>query len=126
MSKDHAAFDTRSKDGYYTHRTAGYLALYPVLREAARRCGYALAIHGSVQADLDLLATPWTDEATDEAALVQAVVEASGGTYLGKPGRKPRGRVAHTIHLGRAGYIDLSVVGEREAGVLGGDDEPEG
>lgn len=100
--------------GFYAQRTAGYLVLYPVLREAARRCGYALAIHGSLKRDLDVLATPWVEDAADEATLVAALVEASGGEIVGKAGEKPRGRRAHTIHLGRAGYIDLSVVGERD------------
>lgn len=40
-----------------------YTFLYPILCEAARACGYALAIHGTMQRDLDLVAVPWVDEA---------------------------------------------------------------
>lgn len=37
--------------------------IYPGLCDIARANGYALAIHGSVTSDLDLIACPWTSEA---------------------------------------------------------------
>lgn len=42
---------------------AAYAALIPVLVEAAREAGYALAVHGTLARDCDLVAAPWTDEA---------------------------------------------------------------
>ncbi len=39
------------------------VGIYPQLVEEARRHGYALAPHGSLQRDLDLIAVPWSEEA---------------------------------------------------------------
>jgi hypothetical protein len=39
--------------------------LLPALREVARRFGYALAVHGSLEWDIDLVAVPWCENAPD-------------------------------------------------------------
>lgn len=52
-----------------------YACLYPTLCEVARQHGYALAIHGSVITDLDLIAVPWTEQAVDAETLIQALFE---------------------------------------------------
>jgi len=105
--------------------------LIPALREVARRHGYALTVHGSQERDIDLVAVPWTDNATDARALVSAifdachaiigsviwphapagegVLEASSGS-LEKPVCKCHGRLAWCIFLGEDQYIDLSVM----------------
>lgn len=101
--------DISEQDGFYGQRTAGYLVLYPVLREVARGHGYALAVHGSLQKDLDVLAVPWVEECSDPDVLAEALRDKSGGQFVGGVGLKPHGRKAYTIHLGLAGYIDLSV-----------------
>jgi hypothetical protein len=36
-----------------------YAEILPVIREVARSCGYAIAVHGSMQRDLDIVAVPW-------------------------------------------------------------------
>jgi hypothetical protein len=111
------AFDhCSSRDGFVASRVTFYASLYPVLREVAYRCGYALCLHGSLAKDLDVLAVPWTEAAVSESELVHALVEAAGG--FASPGEpptdKPHGRRAWTIHLGRdGGYVDLSVMPRR-------------
>lgn len=47
--------------------------LYPGLCDIARNCGYALALHGSMVNDLDLIAIPWTEEAVDAVVLKDAI-----------------------------------------------------
>lgn len=102
----------------------------PALREVARRHGYALAVHGSLERDIDIIAAPWREGATDAVGLVSdlyRVCEAvfgyatwSGGwtereTFsppegsLPNPTKKPHGRLAWTIHVGST-YFDLSVM----------------
>lgn len=89
-----------------------YAALYPTLREVARRHGYALALHGSLIRDLDLVAIPWVQEASSADVLVAAIVDAAGGFTVGTPVVKPHGRVGLTIALGGAGgFVDLSIIG---------------
>ncbi len=52
-----------------------FACLYPGLCDIARSHGYALAIHGSLVTDLDLIAVPWTPEAVDAESLMQALME---------------------------------------------------
>lgn len=40
-----------------------FACLYPGLCDVARKYGYALAIHGTLVNDLDLVAIPWTEDA---------------------------------------------------------------
>ena len=45
------------------NRAAVYAAaLYPDLAEIAREHGYALAVHGSLARDFDLIAVPWREK----------------------------------------------------------------
>lgn len=41
------------------NHAAPYCAMYPELARIAREHGYALAIHGSMGRDFDLVAVPW-------------------------------------------------------------------
>lgn len=92
-----------------------YAALYPMLAELARVHGYALAVHGSMQRDFDLVAVPWTTAAGDAETLIANFAVALGGTVaprqvgmVGGGEQKPHGRVAYSIYLGQA-YLDVSV-----------------
>lgn len=76
---------------------------------AARACGYAIAVHGSMQRDLDLIAVPWTERAVQPKALVDRMCESLGVSCIGGPTTKPHGRVAYTLALGGAFTMDLSV-----------------
>lgn len=92
----------------------------PLLRDAARAQGYALAVHGSLSRDLDLIAVPWTDDATGldtlVAALAEATKEATGwGHISGRSDNswrsdKPHGRVAVTILASAELSLDISIV----------------
>lgn len=101
-------------------RKAYHLTIDAV-REAARERGYAIAVHGSLSRDIDLVAVPWTDEAVSPHELAEAVraaAEKSSPFRIGLIGprgsvRKPHGRLAWSIHLGGGPYIDLSVIPPR-------------
>lgn len=109
--------------------------LLPVLREIARRHGYALALHGSVERDIDLIACPWRDGACEAAEMMSDFFAAclailgyaawSGGWTekaaqgkdwtpppgsLPNPDRKPHGRRGYVILLGGGPYLDVSVM----------------
>lgn len=92
-----------------------YLHVFADLRAAARKCGYALAVHGSLDRDLDLIAVPWTEEATDADRLVHAICEAWGfgdGLMALEPHGPPKlhGRIAYTLIPGGPLFVDLSVM----------------
>ena len=55
-----------------------FACLYPALCDIARANGYALAIHGSVMTDLDLIAVPWAETACDAETLMQAMMHKLG------------------------------------------------
>lgn len=92
-------------------------AILPAVREAAKFKGYAVAVHGSLKRDIDLIAVAWTDQAYPPDELVSAICGAVGGVLGnclrlgGEPTQKPHGRIAYTlIHPGHIGEIDLSVI----------------
>ncbi|HEY0658743.1 MAG TPA: hypothetical protein VGD05_09725 [Pyrinomonadaceae bacterium] len=105
-------------------RAAAYVALYPMLVQIAKRHGYALAIHGSVARDFDLIAVPWVEEASEPLALIKAIKKATRTVthheefdHLVKdcqPSQKPHGRIAYSLHVTNSGmyggYLDISVM----------------
>lgn len=93
-----------------------YAMILPRLKDGAARLGYAIALHGSMARDLDLVAIPWSEGAAAAEDVVALAVEISGGYVLGEPGAKPHGRRAWTIALGAGLFIDLSIVPRLEPG----------
>jgi hypothetical protein len=94
-----------------------YVAVYPMLCEIARENGYALAIHGTVTRDFDLVACPWTNEAVDPHVLYDALTKwldsrqyIPGGSKLEEPEQKPHGRLAWSIPTGNGSVIDLNIM----------------
>jgi hypothetical protein len=108
--------DRLGRDGFVAERMVYYAALYPRLRETSRQHGYALALHGSLTKDLDVIAVPWVEDAADESTLATALAETAGGEIVAQPVlHRPHGRHSVVIHLGRAGgYVDLSIMERHE------------
>jgi hypothetical protein len=109
-------------------RAAAYCSIYPLLLQIAKDHGYALCVHGSLHRDIDLVAVPWIEGASDSITLIQAIKECVGAVfhhedtdYLepdGKPTVKPHGRLAYSLHLTNkgmyGGYLDISVMPKGE------------
>jgi hypothetical protein len=113
-------------------RAPSYVALYPSLVQIARDHGYALAAHGSLHRDFDLVAIPWVDDAADALTLFKAIrdftqtcthdFDRDDEFYPdGNPTKKPHGRVAYSLHFtadgGFGAYIDLSILPRTECPV---------
>lgn len=103
----------------------------PQLQAVARKLGYALAIHGSMATDLDLIAAPWSEDAVSAEELAEALRECVGGHMRlldGKPidhnpSWKPHGRLAYTFYFSKTDdgtsygpYLDLSIMPRRREG----------
>ena len=114
-------------------RAAAYVALYPMLQQIAKRHGYALAVHGSLHKDFDLVAIPWVEEASEPLALIKAFKKATRmvihhdgkSDHLWKdcnPTQKPHGRKAYVLHVTRhgmyGGYLDISVMPKKRRRVM--------
>ena len=98
-------------------RAAFYAALYPSLCKSVAECGWALGLHGSIHSDLDIMAMPWTDTATDADTMVEKLINdnlcgnnISRLAFSKDTTSKPNGRVVYTIPIFADFYIDLNVI----------------
>ncbi len=80
------------------------------IQAVARANGYAIAIHGSMQRDLDVIAVPWMDNAVSGSRLVEELCRALNLTIGSGPAQKPHGRQVWTLMLIEAGFMDLSIM----------------
>jgi hypothetical protein len=103
-----------------------YALLLPQLMRAGREVGYAIAVHGSMARDLDIVAVPWTEEAVNAERLIMHLLAAvdgrlrngarnDAGEWIRTPGSEPKplphGRLAWSLHVGHEGmYLDVSVM----------------
>ena len=85
-------------------------ALYPQLATIAREYGYALAVHGSLQRDMDLIAVPWADAPGEPQAMVDEFINRfSMRAAPGAPTDKAHGRRSWMLSVGFGECaIDLS------------------
>lgn len=104
----------------------GFLELLPAIREAARKLGYAVGLHGTLERDYDLIACPWTEEAAHPDDVAEAIKVAEGcvrwRVYRGmgqlsrkNQDNKPHGRITYCFdwdhnNYENRDYIDLSVM----------------
>lgn len=118
-------------------RAPFFACIYHGLCDVARARGYALAIHGTVTTDLDLIACPWTDEAVPAEELKDALMQHLGACGYAdllrrescltedqvqqvlarkEPGMdnggtvKPHGRIAWNLYMDAGAKVDLSVM----------------
>lgn len=99
-----------------------YAQIIPKIREVAKGLGYAIAIHGTMARDLDLLAVPWIHDAAEPIDLVNAIHQEVGGFVIGdlssrgavedreRPTVQPHGRLSWNIAWGGKPFIDLSIM----------------
>ena len=87
-------------------------ALYPHLVGLFREHGYALAVHGSVQRDFDLIAVPWVEEASTPEVVIDSLrKEWSDLRVIADIARKPHGRIVYTISIGFGScFMDLGFI----------------
>jgi hypothetical protein len=92
-----------------------YCALYPQLAEITRSHGYALAVHGSMARDFDIVCIPWRDNPSppqivvDEITTRFAIRQIHGWTV------KHHGREVCTLSIGFGEcFADLSFMPRAE------------
>lgn len=105
---------------------AFYRSVLPKIHEAAKGCGYALGVHGTLRRDLDLIAVPW-DIHLPRGRLAGAIQRAACGLANDsfQWQEKPYGRVATAFAICwpewegshdilSLGCIDLSIMPAHE------------
>lgn len=84
-------------------------ALYPELAKIFQKHGYALAVHGSLRKDLDLIAVPWAEKISPHEDILEEIAETYVFRAIGEPTTKHHGRVAYFFSIGFGECaIDLS------------------
>ena len=98
-----------------------YMCLYPGLAEIARANGYALAVHGSLARDMDLIAVPWIESPSEPEQVIAAIESTYGIRRIGSLTEAPHGRMVQTIGIqfGEC-FIDLSFMAASDRGFKSG------
>jgi len=86
-----------------------YACLYPQLAEIARKHGYALAVHGSMARDFDLVCIPWVENPSEPKIVVDEMVGTFAITQKEETTVTHHGRMIFTlpVKFGEC-FIDLS------------------
>lgn len=94
-------------------------AMLPALRYWARLNGYAVAVHGSLRRDIDLLAVPWREDAVSPLTLIDGIWLIVKAVFItaerkGEPDFGSCGRLRQAFYLTMWGadwaYLDLGVM----------------
>lgn len=86
-------------------------AMYPELAGIFQQHGYALAVHGSLARDFDLIAIPWAESVAVHETIF-TVIEANFAVTVNRDAaQRPHGRTAYIISVGWGEcFIDLSFI----------------
>ena len=83
-------------------------SLYPELARIFHRHGYALAVHGSVARDFDLIAIPWAEMVSGVNEVLTEVTSTFAIRICGDRTVKNHGRFAYTLAFCGECAVDLS------------------
>jgi len=78
-----------------------YVGLYPELAEITRKHGYALAAHGTLARDFDLICIPWVKNPSAPKDVVAEITSNFSLKLSGEPNPtiKEHGRICYTLIL---------------------------
>jgi hypothetical protein len=98
-------------------RAALYAILWEDIRNAAMDCGWAVALHGSLSRDMDIIAMKWEENCTDAETMINTIIENCFGDSVVSQygtrwvrGEKPHGRTCVAIPIYGDHYLDISFV----------------
>lgn len=97
-------------------RAVFYASMWEDLKNAALNCGWALGLHGSLNADMDIMAMAWVEDAKPIDEMIKAIescftIPETGfykQTTVSKD--KPNNRVVYTVHIFADFYLDINVI----------------
>lgn len=75
-------------------------AMYPDLCKIFQKHGYALAVHGSLARDFDLIAIPWVEKPSPRKKVIDSMTNHFAIKQVGKPEGRPPARLAYTFAIG--------------------------
>ena len=94
-------------------RAAFYACMWDDIRKCAMDNGWAVALHGSLVSDMDIMAMPWVDGAISFDKLVEEISKLFSGNlsaeqFMVSYSEKPFGRIVGTIPIFGDFYLDIS------------------
>jgi len=103
----------KNKESVTTNgRAVFYAAMWNDFRQAALNKGWALALHGSLANDMDIMAMPWTKEAVHPLEMILALKKC-----FDKPKEitlaeteMPNNRMVYTLSIWADFYLDINVI----------------
>jgi len=86
-------------------------AMYPGLAKIFQKHGYALAVHGSLAKDLDLIAVPWVSEPDEHKVVLADMEKHFAIKQMGKPVGRAKARLVYSFSVGFGlCQLDLSFI----------------
>ena len=84
-------------------------AMYPLLAGIFHDHGYALAVHGSLARDFDVIAVPWAEKVSKPETVLRAIKKKTAVEQYTRRSNRSHGRVAYFLNVGFGECgIDLS------------------
>lgn len=88
-----------------------YACMYKGLADLSRDHGYALAAHGSLARDFDVIAVPWAEKISKPQELADAVLNKFALSEIGEMEVRNHGRLCWTFSLGFGDtFLDFSII----------------
>jgi hypothetical protein len=96
-------------------RAAFYACMWNDIRQCAMDCGWAVALHGSLNSDMDIMAMPWVDNAVPFEDVIKKISELfvdnlNSENYVITYDEKPHNRIVATIPIFADFYLDISAI----------------
>ena len=95
-------------------RAAFYAAMWDDIRQCAMDCCWAVALHGSLASDMDIMAMPWVEDAVSFYELCRRIK----GLFINNEFdwdidyySKPNKRIVASIPIWADFYLDISAIG---------------
>lgn len=96
-------------------RAAFFAAMWDDIRQCAMDNGWAVALHGSLASDMDIMAMPWVDNCCKFSELAEKISQLFEDNDLSKNyaityNEKPHNRVVATIPIWADFYLDICAI----------------
>lgn len=96
-------------------RAAFYACMWDDIRQCAMDNGWAVALHGSLNSDMDIMAMPWVEETISFEELTKEISELFVGNFISENyvityDEKPHNRIVATIPIFADFYLDISAI----------------
>ncbi|MBQ8372020.1 MAG: hypothetical protein IJX38_03680 [Clostridia bacterium] len=96
-------------------RASFYACMWEDIRTVAMDNGWAVALHGSLKSDMDIMAMPWVKECISFKELIEKISKLfkendMSSQYIITYNEKPHNRIVATIPIYDDFYLDISTM----------------